>query len=230
MLTLTGTLDRTTYTEVDKVLKELGGKWSRGKKAHIFESDPTDEIQAVLRSREVMLLSKNGFYPTPRELTEYVVGCADIENGQTVLEPSAGNGGLACVVREMYPEAKLTVVEIQPKLVATLKAKGFNNVTCADFLRMTPEPIYDRIVMNPPFEQQADCAHIMHAFRFLKPGGRMAAIGGGSWEYRQDRKAKEFRAFLDEYCMMKEPNPAGSFKSSGTMVNTMTLVLWKPTE
>lgn len=198
-----------------------------GEKAHVFDHNPADEIARVIQPGEVMLLSKNGFFPTPLELAQYVIGCADIANGMSVLEPSAGDGGLATVVRDMYPDAKLSLVEIQPKLVATLKAKGFGDVTCADFLQMDPRPVFDRVVANPPFEGLADCAHIMHAFKFLKPGGRLAAIGSGSWEFRQDRKTKEVRA-LDEYCMMAEPNPAGSFKSSGTMVNTVTLVLWRP--
>lgn len=228
ILTLPGTLDRTTYTEVDKVLREIGGKWNRGKKGHVFSEDPTFEIQAIVDTGEVMLLSKNGFFPTPRPLAESVVGFADIwDGGLSVLEPSAGNGGLADVIRELHPDAKLTCVEIQPKLAGILKAKG-HEVILGDFLAMEPTPVYDRIVMNPPFEKQGDIDHITHAFKFLKPGGRMAAIGGGSWEYRQDKKAKAFRDLLDDYCMMNDANEVGAFKESGTMVGTRTIVLWKP--
>jgi hypothetical protein len=227
ILALPGTLDRTTYTEVDKVLKEIGGRWNRHKKGHVFEADPTREIETIVRTGEVLLLSKNGYFPTPRELAEQVVGYTDIwEGGLTVLEPSAGSGGLADVVREFHPDAKLTVIEIQPKLCMELRKKGYEPIQ-ADFLAMEPTPIYDRIVMNPPFENQGDCDHITHAFKFLKPGGRMAAIGGGGWEYRKDKKAVAFRDLLNDYAMMNEPNPAGSFKSSGTMVGTRTVVLWK---
>lgn len=56
----------------------------------------------------------------------------------------------------------------------------------------------------------------------------MAAIGGGGWEYRQDEKATAFRELFDDHAMMNEPNEAGAFKSSGTMVGTRTIVLWKP--
>jgi hypothetical protein len=227
ILTLPGTLDRTTYTEIDKVLREVGGKWNRFKKGHVFTFDPTEQITNIAESGEVMLLSKNGFFPTPRPLAEYVVGLADIWDGLSVLEPSAGNGALADVVREFHPDAKLTLVEIQPKLCSELRSKGYDPIQ-GDFLTMEPTPIYDRIVMNPPFEQQGDVEHITHAFKFLKPGGRMAAIGGGSWEYRQDKKAKAFRDLLDDYCMMNDANEAGAFKESGTMVGTRTIVLWKP--
>ncbi len=55
----------------------------------------------------------------------------------------------------------------------------------------------------------------------------MSAIDGGGWEHRQDKKAKAFRELLDDYGMMNESNPSGSFKESGTMVGTRTVVLWK---
>lgn len=228
ILFLPGTLDRTIYSEVDKVLKELGGKWNRGKKGHVFAADTTAEIKAVAASGEVLLLSKNGFFPTPRELAEVTVGYADIwDGGLSVLEPSAGNGGLADVVREFHPDAKLTLIEIQPKLCMELRSKGYEP-RMADFLSMKSEPVYDRVVMNPPFENQGDIDHITHAFNFLKPGGRLSAIGGGGWEYRKDKKAQAFRDLLNDFAMMNEPNPSGSFKSSGTMVGTRTVVVWKP--
>jgi SAM-dependent methyltransferase len=229
ILTLPGSLDRKTYQDVDKVLKEVGGKWSKGKKGHVFASDPTDQIQNIVDSGEVLLLSKNGYFPTPRALAEQTVNYADIWDDMTVLEPSAGSGGLADVIRELHPEAKLTLVEIQPKLCLELRAKGYEPIQ-ADFLAMTPEPIFDRVVMNPPFEHQGDIDHIAHALKFLKPGGRLSAIGGGSWLYRQDKKTKAFHELLNDYAMMDDQNPEGSFKDSGTMVGTRTVVLWKPKE
>jgi 16S rRNA G1207 methylase RsmC len=35
---------------------------------------------------------------------------------------------------------------------------------------------FDRIVMNPPFDHDTDIDHIRHAYRMLKPGGRLVAI------------------------------------------------------
>jgi hypothetical protein len=229
ILTLPGTLDRTTYTEVDKVLKECGGKWHKGKKGHVFATDPTEQIQAIIGSGEVMLLSKNGFFPTPRALAEQLVGYSDIwDGGLSVLEPSAGNGGLADVIRESHPDAKLTLVEIQPRLCLELRGKGYEPIQ-GDFLAMEPNPTFHRIVMNPPFENQGDIEHITRAFtHFLAPGGRLAAIGGGSWTYRKDKKSQAFNELLSDYGMMDESNEAGAFKESGTMVGTRTVVLWKP--
>jgi len=46
------------------------------------------------------------------------------------------------------------------------------------------------VVMNPPFEQQGDIDHITDAFKFLKPGGRMAAIGGGDGDTGKIRRLR----------------------------------------
>ncbi len=34
--------------------------------------------------------------------------------------------------------------------------------------------------MNPPFSRQQDIRHVMHAAKFLKPGGRLVAVMGAS--------------------------------------------------
>lgn len=62
-----------------------------------------------------------------------------------------------------------------------------------------------------------------------KPGGRLTSIMSASALFRQDRKATEFRDFVELYSGEITENPEGSFKSSGTGVNTVTLVMDKPT-
>ena len=40
-------------------------------------------------------------------------------------------------------------------------------VSCANFLSVAPEPIYDAVVMNPPFEGTHCLDHVRHAYDFL---------------------------------------------------------------
>jgi len=49
---------------------------------------------------------------------------------------------------------------------------------CADFLDCTTEQLrrFNRIVMNPPFVQGSDIAHIKHALHFLERDGRLVAL------------------------------------------------------
>ena len=41
-------LDRKSYQDVNKVLDALGGKWSKKEKAHLFNDDPTDQLEEVI--------------------------------------------------------------------------------------------------------------------------------------------------------------------------------------
>ena len=71
----------------------------------------------------------------------------------------------------------------------------------------------------------------MHAFDHnLEDGGRLVAIVSEGPFYRQDSKAKEFRAWLEEHGGTSEKLPEGSFKESDrkTGVNTRMIVVDKP--
>lgn len=59
-------LDRKTYEAVNKCLINLGGKWVRGKKAHVFDSDPTDGIENIILTGETTDWKKEfQFFPHP---------------------------------------------------------------------------------------------------------------------------------------------------------------------
>jgi 16S rRNA G1207 methylase RsmC len=70
--------------------------------------------------------------------------------------------------------------------------------------------------MNPPFADGADIKHILHARTFLNPGGKLVAICANG--PRQ-------QAALQPLASSWEPLPAGTFKESGTNVNTVLLTI-----
>jgi hypothetical protein len=41
-------LERKLYESVNKALVALGGKWNKKAKAHLFDHNPTDDIEAAL--------------------------------------------------------------------------------------------------------------------------------------------------------------------------------------
>ena len=132
-----------------------------------------------MKSAERALIGKaiSGFFPTPPDLADLVIERALIEPGMTVLEPSAGKGDLA--VRAAEAGGDVTAIEINPGLVKLLELRGIE-AQQADFLSI-PAPIsdsdrFDRIVMNPPFEDGQDAAHVRHALDFLKSDGVLVAI------------------------------------------------------
>jgi 16S rRNA G1207 methylase RsmC len=81
--------------------------------------------------------------------------------------------------------------------------------------------------MNPPFSKGQDIQHVTHALGFLKPGGRLVAIMGAGVTFRQDKRATEFRELVQAMGGTIARLPEGSFKSSGTMVNTVIVVIDK---
>lgn len=134
-----------------------------------------------------------GFFPTPSELAGEVVSRADIQPGHAVLEPSAGKGDLAELVESAG--GSVHCVEIRGELCELLRSK-FPHVHQGDFLEWEPGRQFDRVVMNPPFENGQSLDHVRRAYDLLAPGGRLVAIVPGSVMYRDDRKHSEFRQWL----------------------------------
>lgn len=79
---------------------------------------------------------------------------------------------------------------------------------------------YDRIIMNPPFNSRRDAEHVRHAFDLLKPGGRIVAIMGEGVFFGQDKKAQDFRDWLESVGGTSEKLPEGSFMDPSLPVNT----------
>lgn len=176
-----------------------------------------------------------GFFPTPKSLGELILdktGWRDIGN-RWVLEPSAGKGDLADVIRERMPNKnhyKLQCVEINRKLADICEMKG-HRVACSsieEFRRpkiggsnvdcFTKEEIektgFELVVMNPPFEKGQDMDHVQECFEMLRKGGELVAIVSAGVQFRQDKKTQEFRDWVDAQGGTIEDLPAGSFKTS----------------
>lgn len=221
-------LDRQEYIAVNKVLEACGGKWNRKAKAHTFETPSArDAVEAVLESGRIVDPKQYfQFFETPPELAAMVVELADLRPGQTVLEPSAGKGALCRAIGSKYESIAIQAYELNPQLEEPLRAHpDIAHVTIGDFLAEPARAIYDRVVMNPPFSRQQDIDHVRHAFDFLLPGGKLVAIMSPGFTFRSNRKSREFKQFVDEHEGVVHQNPADAFKSSGTTVSTVTVVL-----
>lgn len=174
-----------------------------------------------------------GFYPTPDVAADTLLSESSLYRRAdapclTVLEPSAGTGNLAR--RAVDQGAMVDCVEIQPHLAAQLRATGrYRHVRECDFLSLRPDPnrLYDRVVMNPPFDRERDIDHVMHALKFLKPDGLLTAIMSAGTEFRETRKSAAFRSLMEKMGATWRDLPPGSFASVGTYVNTVILRVWK---
>jgi predicted RNA methylase len=223
-------LDRGLYLEVNKVLESLGGKWQRQSKAHVFNDDPRDAIeQVVLDGQYVDAKKEFDIFETPAELAVYIVSkLQPWTEGLKVLEPSAGRGAL---VRAVSMAATASTISVAERLSANCEAlRALNRcaeVVPGDFCMMEPQPVYDRVVMNPPFSRQQDIRHVSHAYRWLRRGGKLAAVMAAGVMWRENKLAVEFRDFVRRVGGEFEELPEGSFKESGTMVRTVLCLLPK---
>lgn len=174
-----------------------------------------DKVKLLERS----LIGKNvgfDFFPTPKATAEEMVDKADIQEGMDVLEPSAGNGNIAEAIKDVGVNPD--VAERSSSLREVLEAKGFNLVA-QDFLDMK-DKLYDRIIMNPPFSNSQDIDHVRHAYGLLKPDGRIVAIMGEGAFFRNDKKATEFREWLDSIGGTSEKLEEGTFTDKSLIATT----------
>lgn len=174
-----------------------------------------------------------GAFHSSAEVAREVMRYAEIRSGERVLEPSAGTGVLARAARDAG--AIVSCIELQPGLAHELRVlHDFEDVREADFLAVEPgTALFDRIVMNPPFDRGRDCDHVRHAFRFLKPGGVLVAVMSARAEFGDDRRHKALHQLVDRcaaaYGWRKWHDlPPGSFAHAGTQVNTVILAIRKP--
>ena len=217
-------LDRPTYVAVNEVLAAAGGKWNRKAQAHLFPEDAAPVLAALLGDGSVVRPQDEGWFPTPAAIVADMTALADLEPGMEVLEPSAGDGAIARTVAESG--CVVDCIEQNAKRAGVIYEAGYARaVTLADFLAVPQRPVYDRVLMNPPFADKADIAHVRHALGFLRPGGLLIAVMAAGVGFREDRATAGFRELVSDAGGLLEPLPEDSFKESGTGVRTVLAVI-----
>lgn len=159
--------------EAQRVLESIGGVPC----GHYYQFDynPTEVLDLIVASGCIPDKQAHQFYPTPEKLARIAVELADIGDNDLVLEPSAGQGGIA----DFLPKDRTTCIEIAPLNCTVLKAKGYNVIegdfiVWADLKPFTRE--FDVVVMNPPFADGRAKLHSEYASTKVNQGGRLVAI------------------------------------------------------
>lgn len=244
-LTLHRELDRKDYQSVDEVLQSIRGEWNRGAKAHFFPFDPTGPLNEIFEKKELEPKNATAYFPTPSDAVTLMYDmvddirfeCADASRPVRVLEPSAGIGGIADYIKSKTEHIVLDTVEIHPPNQEILKSKGYNPY-CMDFMDFeipADDEKYDYIIMNPPFSLKGDkhayITHINHALKMLKHSGELVAIIPTGWCNNTSKKEEAFRNLVASNGTHVETLEAGTFKESGTMIETKVVALgvqdWK---
>jgi len=159
--------------EAIRIIESIGGaQTSPG--VFEFDYDPTPVLGDIIAAGCIPDQKAHQFYPTPERLAVMAVEMADIRDGHTCLEPSAGTGAIA----NHLPKLATTCVEVSSMHATVLRAQGFKTEQ-ADFLAWADQPgqrQFDRIVMNPPFSEGRWRSHLEAAARLVADGGKLVAI------------------------------------------------------
>lgn len=221
------------YVTVKKIVENAGGKWKRGK-GHVFQPGGIQRLLASLESGTARdtIKDRQAFY-TPRVIASDMAlfACCD---GKTVLEPSCGGGSLikACIEKGA---SRIVGIEIdEPTFSATSIAFGAAypdfplSIHNADFLEVDTKFLgqFDRVVMNPPFTRDADLKHVLHAWQFVAPGGRLVALTSPGWTFSTRGTRGTFTDWMKDLQGEHERLPDAEFGRA--TVQVVRIVVTKP--
>ena len=104
----------------------------------------------------------NDFYATDPKSTKALLDIVKFE-GNRFLEPCCGEGHIARVIKEYYPNADITAIDIVDR------GYGEGGI---DFLTYNNEELFDNVITNPPFVLAQD--FIEHSYDLVREGGKIA--------------------------------------------------------
>lgn len=184
-----GILEHSGVVPIDQ--QGVGGKEFDAPKEQ--NADPYDNAVLDYYSNQ-KLNSRNregvDYFPTPEPLGYKMMEWANMGEGDTVMEPSAGHGAIA---RYAPKGNQMVAIEPSQSLFAKLQLKAgglgrkFVNTI---FENYDISNKHDVVVMNPPFGTAGATAiaHLGKAFKHLEEGGRVVAlIPRGSTDKKFDK-------------------------------------------
>ncbi|AFY93184.1 class I SAM-dependent methyltransferase [Chamaesiphon minutus] len=183
-----------------ELLESLGNPADR-------QIDPIGERVEALR-RKAIYQQVPDFYPTPGEIISRMLQLANVQPQHPCLDPEGGAGDICVALRDLGVE-NIDCFELNAGLAEALTLLGFVPLG-RDFLTATPRPIYDRILMNPPFGEDAYIQHVRHAYDWLAPGGELVAVLPIEHPSRI-KKRRQFSEWLDSLEAIRYPNPSKAF-------------------
>lgn len=148
--------------------------------------------------------------------------CGDVKKDNLVLEPSAGEGLICDYIVKL--NANCHCFELNNEKRKILKEADYV-VLGADFLKHSPVSSYDFVIMCPPFQNNKDVFHVMHAYKYLKKDGVLKALMNPSFITENNTHQKEFREFLIDKQYSIELIPDYTFIEKSKTVSTIIITI-----
>lgn len=196
--------------------------------ATLKEPDPLRaeaEAQAKIAAKTEIKVNHNpDFYPTPLDVVDRMLNEAApwLNNGRLMLEPSAGDGRIIQHALGRWPCIEAHWYEVNCTAQEVLRSNRLGGFQYGDdFLAADPKPIYDAVVMNPPFSRNQYRKHVWHAYRFVKPGGILVTLlpNGAFWQNDGDK----FKQWLDAQGAVDIELPHGTFEDTEIATRIVTI-------
>ena len=174
------------------------------------------ELEALFEIDTPALRKARGAYFTPEGISRFISTWAIRRGDDRVMEPSAGDAAFMVAAVERLknlaedPKASPLIegVEIHEHSARigherVVAAGGTPDITVSDFFSVSPEPVYDAVIGNPPYIRYQDfsgvsrtkaaeaalragvrlsrlasswAAFVVHSALFLKTGGRLGLV------------------------------------------------------
>lgn len=177
---------------VNKHLLTAAANFNGNRNAAVYAVAYMQRLLELLPTQSVRTQEQQDFqqFSTPPNIAYLAAWAANITAKDSVLEPSAGIGGLAVFAKAWG--AEVSVNELSKRRLEVLRAMGFDhlfNENAEQIDNILPENISPSVViMNPPFSSTAGRTstnktsnaekHIDQALTRLRDGGRLVAILG----------------------------------------------------
>jgi adenine-specific DNA-methyltransferase len=118
-------------------------------------SDLSKELSSIITKQDK---KEHGVFFTPKTYREAIIDSVKsniVTNPKNILEPSFGSGEFIDDMVRIYPNTKITGVELDIKMYEKVKEKYKDNdninLINYDFIEYDPDNKYDLIVGNPPY-------------------------------------------------------------------------------
>lgn len=166
--------DNLSQKTVSDVLRFIGARLD--KFTAEFDYDPKEPLRYITQMGCVPDVVSHQFYPSSRLISEYVESLLSPGEDDSILEPSAGQGGL---LQAVSTTVSTVCIELDALNCAVLRAKGYENVIEDDFLAWSsknPSRKFSCVALNPPYADKRAQLHLSAAAGHLESGGRLAAV------------------------------------------------------
>lgn len=172
---------------------------------------------------------------TPDNIADIMAKWLELKPLHSLLEPSAGDGQLIKACKRICGGKKVDYCELDTKLSFNLFLATNDSVFRGGDFLADATPLYDRIIANPPFEDDVWMAHLNKMWKCLAPKGILVciipreSIIGDKEGYSKFQTAIK-NLSLGQYASMKlESKPVDNWytNSNGTVTPIMIIKITK---